>query len=144
MATIVDHIGKPRERTLLLLAYGQEITQQLLPSVVERGNHEQLAQRLHATIAVAVFHQFLHVLRREERQHLQLFTADGVDVHGMLLQFAQQFEGFFPVGGLAVFDGHQFVEQLLPRRLGRCTCGRDDRQAQQQEQQGAGQTHSYR
>ena len=48
--------------------------------IVQLGNHLQLAERAHGTVSVEILHDSLHLLGRQKRKLLELFTGDLVQV----------------------------------------------------------------
>ena len=113
---ILQHAAQCGGRTGNLAAL-HEIGEQATGGVVDRGNHGQLAQRLHGSILVDIDVDVFHLLLVEEGQTEQLLACGGVDVHGFLLHVAQRLILVFPVIGIDVVGCHQFHQHALPGTL---------------------------
>ena len=86
------------KRLLGRLAHVADTPQQFPTRLIERTDHHQLALRLHRTVVVEIVHDLLDLLGREEGQLLQLGTRGGVEVEGVLGEFAELVIDILPRG----------------------------------------------
>ena len=114
MVSLFQDVAEGRPSSLGQRSDGDEVAKQPPCGKVDRWYHGQFAQRLHLVVLVKIGAYILYLSFVEEGESFKLFTCGGIDVDGLLFQFAERFIQFFPCATFGVVERGPLVEVVFP------------------------------